>query len=228
MAKFEQKIQAREMRNGGESIGDIAKRVGVGKSTVSLWCQDIFLSEIQKTDLKLKDKGAANRGRLIANENKKLERLERVEMYKMIGIKKVGRISNRELFFVGVALYWAEGDKSRRRVVFVNSDPMMILLWVKWVTKCLEIPIGRLVCRIGVNEIHKDRLIAIQNYWSKLTCIPLSQFTKASLKHTKSHKIYPENDVHYGSLQITIRKGTNLNYEILGYIKGLTSIVEQN
>lgn len=54
MAKFKEKMLARELRFQGKSIKNIAKIIGVSKSTTSLWCNDIFLSETQKENL-LKD-----------------------------------------------------------------------------------------------------------------------------------------------------------------------------
>jgi hypothetical protein len=127
---------------------------------------------------------------------------------------------------VGAALYWAEGGKNQRKVVFINSDSEMILLWIKWVINCLNISKERLICRVEINEIHKERLQDVEYYWSSLTKIPMSQFRKASLKHSQIKKIYKNNSNYYGSLQITIQKGTNLNYEILGYIEGLTNNVK--
>ena len=47
MAKYELKILARELRSKGESVGNIAKKIGVAKSTASLWVQDITLTKEQ-------------------------------------------------------------------------------------------------------------------------------------------------------------------------------------
>ena len=228
MAKFKERILARKLRNEGKSIKNIAKTIGVAKSTVSLWCNDIFLSELQKNNLTKISLEAIKRGSVVANENKKRERLVRVNKYKLIGIEKIGKLSKRELFLVGVALYWAEGDKNQRRVVFINSDQKMILLWTKWIIECLNIPKERLICRVEINEIHKERLKIVEQYWSNLTKIPISQFRKASLKHSQIKKIYNDNSNYYGALQLTISKGTNLNYEILGYIEGLVGAVGKN
>jgi transcriptional regulator with XRE-family HTH domain len=48
MAKFQLKIQAREIRKKGISIVQIAKQLGVTKGSVSLWCRDIVLSPEQQ------------------------------------------------------------------------------------------------------------------------------------------------------------------------------------
>ena len=223
MAKYVEKLLARELRLKGESIGNIAKLVKSSKGSVSTWCNNIYLSKIQRDKLLINSKVGSNKGRLIANENKKLERLGRLEKYRKIGKNKIGLISTRKLFLIGAALYWAEGGKTQRITTFINSDPKMILLLIKWLKVCLNIPPNRLTCRIEINEIHKERLEIIQKYWSSLLNIPLFQFTKPSLKHSVVHKVFSNNDNYFGSLQIKVKKGTNLNYEILGYIDGLTS-----
>ena len=92
MAKFEERILARKLRNEGKSIGNIAKIVGVSKSTVSLWCNDIFLSELQKLQLDKISIQFIKKGSVIANENRKKERLKRVDSYKSIGIKKINKL----------------------------------------------------------------------------------------------------------------------------------------
>lgn len=44
MAKFKEKIKARELRHRGESIKDIARKLKVSKGSVSRWCRDIELT----------------------------------------------------------------------------------------------------------------------------------------------------------------------------------------
>jgi hypothetical protein len=49
--------------------------------------------------------------------------------------REIGDLTDRELFMTGVALYWAEGSKSkpydrRERVAFVNSDPGVISVFL--------------------------------------------------------------------------------------------------
>jgi hypothetical protein len=159
---------------------------------------------------------------------KKKERLVRLNYYKLIGIRKINKLSKRELFLVGAALYWAEGGKNQRKVIFINSDPKMIILWIKWVKNCLEITKDRLICRVEINEKYIERLDKIENYWSKFTGVPQNQFRKANIKHVKTNKFYENNLNYYGSLQITVSKGTNLNYEILGYIEGLVKAAKHD
>ena len=221
MVKFREKELARNLRRQGKSVKEIAEMVGVSKSTVSLWCNDILISKLVKRRIIQKNLINIRKGALIAGENRKKERLERVNYYKSLGMDKVGSISKRELFLIGAALYWAEGGKNQRRVVFINSDPRMILLWVKWLENCFNIKKERLICRLEINEKYKESVTKLEEYWSKIISVSKEQFTKVSLKKSKTKKVYKNDSNYKGSLQITVSKGTNLNYEILGYIEGL-------
>lgn len=221
MAKFKERIQARELRKGGESIRVIAKKLDISKSTVSKWCSDISLTEDQIRRLMERHNEKAYIGRLHAAENRRKERLGRVRAFGVIGMKRVGKMSDRDLFVLGIGLYWAEGGKKNRETRFINSDPMMIKVWLTWLYKFVGVKTEDLVLRIGINQIHSDRIDKVTDYWSKLIGVPKSQFRSPSLKKVNNHKIYANFEDHYGSLMVSVRRSTNLNYEILGMISAV-------
>lgn len=224
MAKFEERIKARELRRNGESIRIIADKLGVSKSTVSLWCGDIELSEEQRKKLIEDDRRGGAVGRVMAAISVKKERLRRMDKYMGKGKILVGHMGIRDLFIAGIALYWAEGNKKNRRVIFSNSDPMMIKIWIRWLTECLSIPKNDICCQVGINQLHKYRLRRVEKYWSKITGISLGMFRRASLKKVIAAKVYDNPESHFGTLNLRVLKSTNLNYLILGLIEGLGSI----
>src|SRR5258706_11803333 len=132
MAKSEEKIKARSLRKGGESLKVIAKILNVSPRSVSNWCRDIELTKEQTLNLEKRttDPNYGNRQKYLnlikANKNSKIEKL-RDE-----GAKEINKLSKRELFLVGVSLYWAEGFKKDSQVGFANSDPKMINLFLRW------------------------------------------------------------------------------------------------
>lgn len=221
MAKFKERVQARELRRIGQSIRVIAKKLGVSRGTVSLWCEDIELTEEQRMKLIGDDKRGGAVGRSRAAISIKNERLNRVEKYMKEGRSLVGELSERDLLIAGIALYWAEGNKKNRRLVFSNSDPKMIKVCIKWLTGCLKIPMSDIYCQVGINQIHKDRVNIVEEYWSEITGIPILSFKKVSLKKVLSSKVYGNFNEHFGTLNIIVRKSTNLNYLVLGFIDAL-------
>ena len=52
MAKSRDKIKARKLRKKGESIKKIANLLNISTSTVSLWCRDVELTNIQIDNLR--------------------------------------------------------------------------------------------------------------------------------------------------------------------------------
>ena len=161
------------------------------------------------------------RGSLIAAENKIKERLCRMSTFMKIGARKVGKLSKRDLFIAGLALYWAEGSKKNRRVELINSDPAIIKIWISWLKAFTKMNDRDLTLCVGINEIHRPRIGKVQKYWSHLTGIRESQFRSPSFKKVRNRKVYDNYDSHFGSLCVRTRKSTNLNYEILGQIAKL-------
>ena len=225
MAKSYERLLARELRIQGKSIRDIAKRVSAAQSTVSLWCRDIVLTKEQLDALVTLDRLGGARGRVVAAELAKKRKNERVTFNKKAGLERIGKISKRELFLIGIALYWAEGSKSLRseRFVFVNSDPGMVLVMIRWLQECMDVSIEDIVCRVGINEAHRTRIADVEQHWSDITGIPLSQFKKPSFKKVVNKKVYDNFYEHYGTLDLLVKRCTKLFYETLGSIDGLSN-----
>jgi hypothetical protein len=75
-----------------------------------------------------------------------------------------------------VALYAGEGTKRDGAVRFSNSDPRMIFFHCCWLRRFFEIDESRLRVRLYLHE--GLDLAASVAYWSALTAIPASQFSK--------------------------------------------------
>ena len=222
MAKFKEKIKAIELRKKGNSIGEIAEQIGVSKSVVSLWCRDIALTKQQIDILHGKMMSGSYKGRMIYLEKVRSKRKEESLRLLEEGIREVGKLSKRDLFIGGVALYWAEGTKSlnKEQAAFSNSNPKMICLMMRWFEKIFNVSRDRFVIQIRINKIHQSRVGEVQRYWSSITGLPQSQFTKTILINTISRKVYSNND-HYGTVRLSIRKGTQIVRKIIGFIDGL-------
>ena len=221
MSKFKLRIKARDLRQSGVSIIKIAEILKVSKSTVSTWVKDIILSIEQLEDLRNSSLKGAELGRLKSALIQKKKWLERKENARVIGKKIIDKLNRRELLLVGIALYWAEGSKKKRTIEFCNSDPLMIKLFLRWLKICFNIKTKELRCRIGINEIHKERENVVKKYWIEITKIPINQFTKTSFKKVQSKKIYDNIEAHYGTLSIIVTKPSRFYLDILGLIDGL-------
>jgi transcriptional regulator with XRE-family HTH domain len=119
---IEKRFQAQKLRRGGYSLKEIASRLGVAKSSASLWVRDIVLSEKAKKRLLTR----ITAGQFIAAENKKAHtRILEAEVLKSAHILlRSLRLSRDYNKLICAALYWCEGAKDMHHgVSFMNSDP---------------------------------------------------------------------------------------------------------
>jgi hypothetical protein len=165
--KVAERQQARQLRRTGLPLAEIAARVGVSKSSVSLWVRDVEF-----------DGPVRRRARGRRRDPNALQRRKQGEIERLLeeGRVRIGRLSEREFLVAGVALYAGEGTKRDGAVRFANSDPRMIVFFCCWLRRFFEIDESRLRVCLYLHE--GLDLVATIAYWSALTAIPPSQFGK--------------------------------------------------
>lgn len=210
--------RARILRMKGMSLNEIIASLKVPKSTVRYWCRDIILSDSSKKRLIKKQKI----GGLIAAEKLRARRIEETKRLLDEGIQEIGRFTQKELFLVGVALYWAEGyRKGNEEFGFTNSDPRMITLMIRWLQEICGISRTRIRLRVCINIAHKNRLGIIQRFWSKSTGIPLLQFSKPTLIWLNNKKHYANSSYYFGTLRVKVLQGTSFRRKVMGWLEGM-------
>lgn len=107
-----------------------------------------------------------------------MERRKAAEIAELLeaGRARIGELSERDLLVAGTALYAGEGTKADGVVNFANSDPVMVAFFCTWLRQCFEIDESRL--RVSLYLHDGLDLRAAQLFWSKVTAIPLHQFSK--------------------------------------------------
>jgi Helix-turn-helix domain len=178
--KLAEREQARRLRAAGLPMAEIAARLGVSRSSVSLWARDVPFEPGPR--------GSGGRRRA----PNALQRRKQAEINRLLaeGRDRLGRLSEREFLVAGVALYAGEGTKTDGAVRFSNSDPRMIVFFCAWLRRFFEIDESRLRVRLYLHE--GLDLSDATAFWSKLTAIPLSHFGKPyravpdeSIRHSK-------------------------------------------
>jgi AcrR family transcriptional regulator len=178
--KLAERQQARQLRRAGLPLAEIAARLGVSKSSVSVWVRDMEFELLP----------GPVRGRRRAPNALQRRRQAEIDRLLAEGRARIGRLSEREFLVAGVALYAGEGSKGDGLLRFANSDPRMIFFYCCWLRRFFEIGESRLRVRLYLHE-GLDLAAAIA-YWSALTTIPASQFGKPyraipdpSIRHAK-------------------------------------------
>jgi AraC-like DNA-binding protein len=178
--KLAERQQARLLRGTGLPLAEIAARLGVSKSSVSLWVRDVEFEPIPRV----------TRGR--RREPNALQRRRQAEVDRLLaeGRARIGRLSEREFLVAGVALYAGEGSKGDGTVRFVNSDARMVVFFCTWLRHFYDIEEARLRLTLYLHQ--GLDLAASMQYWSALTGVPPSQFRKPyravpdpSIRHAK-------------------------------------------
>jgi transcriptional regulator with XRE-family HTH domain len=224
MAKSRERNKAIKLREQGMSIKEIAKKIGVSKSSASIWCRDIVLTKAQVKRLHESMIKGSYAGRMKGARMQYERRLKVIEMAEINGRAEIGSLSKRDLLISFISLYWGEGSKKSRQFAINNSDPQMVTFIIKALRKLWGIEEERLVLTVGINEIHKNRDKEVVNYWSKVTGVPTDQFRKTIFIKAKTKKHYDNFKIHYGTVTVKVKKSSDIYYKTMGLIKGLVKL----
>ncbi|MBI5079555.1 hypothetical protein HZB06_02740 [Candidatus Wolfebacteria bacterium] len=209
--------EATRLRKKGLSYSEILEKIPVAKSTLSLWLKSIGLSKKQKQRLTDKKLASALRGAA----RKKEIRIQNTQIIFQEAAKDIKNVSQRELFLIGVALYWAEGSKQKdhsisNRVRFSNSDPKMIKLFLLWLDKICGINFPNIRCDLYIHE--EADIVNAKSFWEKEINMPIRGIYYKKSKITKRKNI---GDNYFGLVSINVKQSTNLNRKISGWIDGI-------
>lgn len=221
MSKIKEKEKAVRLRRKGFSYGEILSEVPVTKSTLSLWLREIGLAKRQKQRLTKKKRLGQQKGGRVRRE----QRIRLTEEIKEKAAKEIDKISYRELWMIGISLYWAEGSKERNQATSValgNSDPELIKIFLKWLQKICKVSKEDINFRIFLHDTSATRLKEVQKYWSGVTGFSLDKFQKVTWKRNKINtKRKNIGRDYYGLLSVIVRRSTSLNRKIQGWIEGI-------
>jgi transcriptional regulator with XRE-family HTH domain len=217
-AKDDLRARARELRLQGWTYDQIQVELGCSKSSISLWVRDL-----PKPERKRSAEEAAAIGRRGWEARLRLRDEER-RLAKEAAKQSIGDLSARELFLVGVGLYWAEGSKDkpydrRENVTFVNSDPGMIQVYLAWLD-LLGVERDRLRFNVMIHE--NADVAGAEQYWADLVGADRSAFNKTSLKKHNPKTVRKNVGESYrGCLVIKVLKGAALYRRIEGCWYGI-------
>ncbi|MBD0840822.1 hypothetical protein [Streptomyces sp. TRM68416] len=217
-AKDDLRGRARELRLQGWTYDQIQVELGCSKSSISLWVRDLPKPERRDPTEQAK---LASRKRW---EHELAVRDEERRRTKEAAKQAIGKLSPRELFLVGVSLYWAEGGKDkpydrRESVAFVNSDPGMIEVFLAWLD-LLEVERDRLRFAVMIHE--NADVAAAEQYWADLVGTDRSAFNKTTLKkHNPKTVRKNTGETYRGCLVIKVLNGADLYRRIEGSWYGI-------
>lgn len=219
-AKDSMRQQAFDMRRKGLSYSEIRRSLKVSKSSLSLWLREIPLTDEQADLLINRQATGSQKGAATM----RAARILREKRLREESAAQIGSITARELFFMGVIAYWAEGHKAKPwnpspSMRSVNSDPDMIKLYLAWLG-LLGIERERLVFALSIHE--SADIAAATSHWAKVVGVDPSTFRRPALKRHNLKTIRKNVGIEYvGCLTITVRRGLELYRRVAGWYEGI-------
>ena len=197
--------------------------VPVPKSTLSFWLRDVKMRPLMRKRL---DEHRMNLIRSWA-EKRKTERRKRIQDTKMAAMRDIKEISKKELWLMGLVLYWAAGnheriDRSSLGVRFSNSDPHLIKLFLHWLMTVGGITRKEISFDIFIHADKKRPIRDVINHWSKVTDFPSNYFSHIYfLRQRKKKVIEADKKKNLGLIRIRVKASTPLLRQINGWIHGI-------
>lgn len=191
------------------------------KSTLWRWLKAEGMVETEPQRLTELKRLAQRKGAAVM----KAQRLERTAQILSEARNQVGTISRRDLWLLGVALYWAEGSKQQpgnisAGVAFTNSDPLAVDIFLRWLQELCGIHLGDMRFAIYLHEtanVHAARL-----FWITQLALPAGADVRVYLKRNRFRTNRRNIGAGYhGVMRVEVRRSTALNRRITGWIRGI-------
>ncbi len=173
-----EKSSAMQLREEGHSFQEIADMTKIPKGTVRHWTHTLILSDKAKERLAKRKGFGGAKGRAVMNQKRKEIK---DELYKRV----MGELSKVDLNptlqkLLCSMLFWAEGKKVTEVIGFTNSDPKMMSVFLRVLRAAFPIDEKKLRVLVHLHSYHNED--EVKAFWSEVTQIPLTQFTKSYIK----------------------------------------------
>jgi hypothetical protein len=205
--KVKEQEEARRLRAQNLTIIQIAEKLGVSKSSVSLWVRDVPFTPSKR-----------RYGPQARWHPWKDARLREIAACDLWGEERLGELTDLAFLAAGAALYAGEGSKSDGKIVFANTDAGMVRFFCAWFRTYFEIDEKRLRVRVYLHQ--GLDLDAAQQYWSEITEVPVAQFGKP-------YRAVPDPSIrrnkHEMGCVYVCYSSTLVHRKIMGLIRALLS-----
>jgi transcriptional regulator with XRE-family HTH domain len=222
-AKDDLRAQARELRLQGLDYDEIVARLGVSKSSVSLWVRG--LPRPARVAPEECAKRTADRMRRYWTAERGVRATRRAAA-SCAARASIGGLTDREILIAGAVAYWCEGAKSkphrpRDRVVFINSDPDLIRFFLRFLDATGTARTS-LSFRIYIHE--SADVEAAQRFWLGVTEATAVQFLAPMLKQHNPMTVRKNvGEDYHGCLRVDVHRSADLYRKIQGWAAASTA-----
>ncbi len=219
--RLQDRIKAIELRKRGFSYKEIIKIIpNLSKSTISGWFKNLELTRKQQNLLEKRVNNNIEKGRIKAAIRLRNNRISKMNKTIDEAEREAAKLIKNPLFLIGLILYWSEGSQKTHTFSFINSDPLVIKIMIKWIQEICKIPKNKIRLRLYIHKIYAHE--NCEKFWSTQTGIPIERFSKTIYKPTP-HKI-KRNPDYKGCLRIECG-GVELFRRFLGWRRGVLKLL---
>jgi len=221
--------QALRLRLQGRSYNEINQELGIPKSTLSGWFSSVRLSVPAQQRLASRVAQGTLNG--LVKRNKLQTRLarDRARITRQIAKAEIGKLSKRERWLIGIALYWAEGYKkaivrngkeiTSHIICFTNSDARMVRGFVRFLRFFMEVSKEDITLELRLFDPLQEQ-VAIR-FWKNITGLEDDNFTHISYVISRSSlRKRPFNQLPFGTIQVRV-SSTEKFHKLMGWIEGV-------
>ena len=196
-----ERLEARRLRSeAGASIKDIAARLGVSVSSVSVWVRDIELSAAQVAAL-------AECNPAINRQLSGTAKWSEVCRDRRRRWQEDGRAHARRgdaLHIAGCMLFWAEGSKLRNVAALTNADPDLLRTFRRFLAKCYDVPDERLAFSVNCFLGNGVSLAEIEAYWLDTLELPATSLRASIVNRPSSASRRRGRTLVYGTGRLSV------------------------
>ncbi len=218
------KEKAINYRKKGYSYNMISEKLGLAKTTLSDWLKEIPYTPSKKVIDRI---GVARAKSAQTRHNQKVAN---ILLAKKLAKKELGDLTKRDLWLLGIGLYWGEGDKlSNEGVKIMNSDPEIIKAAIKWFRDICGLATENF--RVTIHTYPDNDIVRTINYWSRITGVPKKQFGKTQIDRRTNKVSKKKGKLPYGTIKLVIKSngkkefGVFLHRKIMGWIEAILNQV---
>ncbi|MGD1003663.1 MAG: helix-turn-helix domain-containing protein [Minisyncoccia bacterium] len=190
--------EAVRLRKRGYSLKELSERLGVVKSTIALWTEDVVMDK--KAEQRLLT--VIKRGQFVSGEKRRARTKATEDRYFKEAQEEIKSNPNYNKI-VCAMIYWCEGAKSAKGgIAFTNSDPNLVRTFLRLLRECFDLDESKFHPCIHLHSYHSPEKQL--DFWSKVTDINKQQFIKPYLKPNTGKRV---RENYQGCIRI--RYGSN-------------------
>jgi len=210
------KEKAIGLRKQGFSYLYISKQLSIAKSTLSLWLKDVVYIP---NSIMIDRKEESNRK---FNEAKRVDKVRSmVEAYNFAE-NNIGKLSERDLFILGIGIYIGEGSKVGDFIRIANSDPRIIRFAMLWFKGCFGLSNANFKIRIHMYPDNNEKEVI--DFWIKALKVKNDIFYPSSFDRRQNKKLKNRSTLPYGTAHLSVISNGDKSLGVLLHRKILASI----